>query len=203
MSPQLPTPGTTTGRVGSSQVGRDRRGHVVLVHESGEPHGTASRIAAHRPPGLLHSAISLVIINSLGQVLLQQRAPSKALFGGYWSNSCCTHPRPGEAACAAARRRAAEELGLSLDDVEEAGSFIYWAQDPSSSLVEFERDTVVTARSDATPRTDPKEVSDWEWIDPTAPTPNRPFTPWAPYVHGLAATSSLSRSAATYQGALR
>ena len=43
-------------------------------------------------------------------------APSGELsFGGLWANTCCGHPRPGEATMRAARRRLFEEVGVAAD----------------------------------------------------------------------------------------
>jgi isopentenyl-diphosphate delta-isomerase len=160
---------------------------VVLVDEAGAALGVTDRLSAHRPPGLLHAAISVVVANDAGQVLIQRRAGAKALFPSHWSNSCCTHPRPGESAVAAAERRAWEELGIRLTSVREAGTFVYRAVDPVSGLVEFERDTVLVAESLDEPSADPDEVGAWTWADLPGPGAHaeRRFTPWAADVHAI------------------
>lgn len=165
--------------------------NVVLVDEAGRPQGTAPRLEAHQAPGLLHAAISVVVINDERQVLLQQRADVKELFGGYWSNSCCTHPRPGEDVREAAERRVYEELGMRVRDAQIAGSFLYWARDPSSTLVEYERDTVVIVWSDDRPEPSPAEISAWRWTSPSELDGGRRFTPWASYVHALGASQAI------------
>lgn len=165
---------------------------VVLVDAAGRALGTADRLAAHRPPGLLHAAISVVVANAAGQVLIQRRAPTKPLFAARWSNSCCTHPAPGESPVAAAERRALEELGMHIADVREAGSFVYHAVDPNSGLVELEHDTVLVARAADEPAADPREVLEWTWIDlpsmraaPIGAHDDGCFTPWAHDVHAI------------------
>ncbi len=166
------------------------RQSVVLVDEAGTALGVADRLAAHRRPGLLHAAISVVVVDRDGRVLIQRRAAAKALFASRWSNSCCTHPAPGESAVAAAERRAREELGIRLTSVREAGAFVYRAVDPVSGLVEFERDTVLVAESRDEPSADPDEVGAWTWADlsdlsDAGVQAGRSFTPWAADGHAL------------------
>ncbi|MFX4740593.1 NUDIX domain-containing protein, partial [Acinetobacter baumannii] len=62
------------------------------------------KIEAHEK-ALLHRAFSVFIFNDDGELLLQQRAVSKYHSGGLWTNTCCSHPRPGETTIDAAKRR--------------------------------------------------------------------------------------------------
>jgi isopentenyl-diphosphate Delta-isomerase len=75
---------------------------VVLVDEDDNPTGTMEKMEAHEK-GLLHRAFSVFIFNNNGDMLLQQRAFSKYHSGGLWTNTCCSHPREGEATIEAAR----------------------------------------------------------------------------------------------------
>jgi isopentenyl-diphosphate delta-isomerase len=68
---------------------------VILVNESDEPIGEMEKMLAHEQ-GVLHRAFSVFIFNAKGEVLLQQRALSKYHSPGLWTNTCCSHPRPGE-----------------------------------------------------------------------------------------------------------
>jgi isopentenyl-diphosphate delta-isomerase len=173
---------------------------VVLVDEAGRLQGTAPRRDAHQAPGLLHAAVSVVVVNRDRQVLVQQRADVKELFGSFWSNSCCTHPHPGEEFRAAAERRVREELGMRTHEAQLAGSFVYWARDPRSTLVEYERDTVVIVRSDDVPNPEPAEVSAWRWMRPDELVGGRTFTPWSAYVHALSAPQTIVMDAGTLGG---
>jgi isopentenyl-diphosphate delta-isomerase len=67
----------------------------------------------------LHRAFSLFLFNDAGELLLQRRAPEKRLWGGFWSNSCCSHPRRGESLEVATSRRLLDELNFetSLEHV--------------------------------------------------------------------------------------
>jgi isopentenyl-diphosphate delta-isomerase len=59
--------------------------------------------------------------------LLQQRSESKRLWPGYWSNTCCSHPRKGESMTIATRRRLRDELNIETS-LEFAYKFSYQAE---------------------------------------------------------------------------
>ncbi len=86
---------------------------LILVDAADRETGFLDKASVHAGPGQLHRAFSLFIFNPQGELLLQQRAPGKRLWPGYWSNSCCSHPRRGELQEEAVRRRLREELGLA------------------------------------------------------------------------------------------
>ena len=139
---------------------------VVLVNNDGEEIGTMGKQEAHEK-GLLHKAISIIIYNSDGEMLIQQRAHSKYHWAGIWSNSCCSHPRENESFAAAAHRRLFEELGFQTDLTEEF-DFIYKAFDEPSGLTEHEFDTVFIGVYDGEMNLNPDEVEAVEWIRPLA-----------------------------------
>src|SRR5262249_6507048 len=85
---------------------------LILVDESDRGVGHLSKRRCHEGRGILHRAFSLFIFNGAGELLIQQRAPSKRLWPMYWSNSCCSHPRSEESMESATVRRLEEELGL-------------------------------------------------------------------------------------------
>ena len=78
--------------------------YVILVDTGDREIGTAEKLEAHLS-GALHRAFSIVIWDSAGRMLLQQRAVAKYHSGGLWTNTCCGHPRPGEDTHVAAARR--------------------------------------------------------------------------------------------------
>lgn len=86
---------------------------LILVDEQDREQGRLSKAACHDGDGVLHRAFSAFLFNAAGELLLQQRAPSKRLWPGFWSNSCCSHPRQGESMATATRRRLDEELNLA------------------------------------------------------------------------------------------
>ncbi len=136
---------------------------VVLVDAFDHEIGTAEKLAAH-VEGKLHRAISVFLFNDRGQMLLQQRAFSKYHSGGQWSNTCCSHPRPGELPLDAALRRLSEEMGVRCE-LEKILEFIYKAY-LDKNLIEHEFDHVFIGRFNGTPNLNPDEVCAWKWIDP-------------------------------------
>lgn len=112
---------------------------VILVNNQDMPVGTMEKMEAHKK-GLLHRAFSVFIFNSRGEMLLQQRALNKYHSGGLWSNSCCSHPQPGEETLTAALRRLKEEMGFTTN-LEKIFDFIYQA-DFNNGLFEYEFDHV-------------------------------------------------------------
>ncbi len=136
--------------------------HVILVSHDDEAQGVMEKMEAHRK-GVLHRAVSVFIINSRGQWLLQRRARQKYHSAGMWSNAACTHPQQGEDNLAAARRRLREEMGLDAG-LKEVFSFVYRAR-LDHSLVEHEFDHIFIGITDDVPQPDPEEVMDYCWVD--------------------------------------
>lgn len=135
---------------------------VVLVDEQDRELGTAEKLQAHSNGGKLHRAVSVLIFNGRGETLLQRRAQNKYHSGGLWSNTCCTHPAPGETAEAAARRRLREEMGFETP-LREVFEFTYRA-DVGNGLTEWEYDHVFVGIYDGRVEPDPSEVSEYRWV---------------------------------------
>lgn len=137
---------------------------VIYVDEEDREVGTGEKLLTHQK-GILHRAISVFVFNSKGELMLQKRAKTKYHSVGLWSNTCCSHPRPGEDTAVAARRRLKEEMGLDLP-VREVHELRYKTQFPNG-LIENEHDHIFVAESDATPVLNPEEAEDWKWVTPT------------------------------------
>ena len=135
---------------------------VILVDESGEEIGAMEKIEAHRK-GLLHRAISIFVFHPDGRVMLQKRADNKYHSGGLWSNTCCSHPIPGENARDAALRRLKEEMGIECE-LTEIGTFTYRTEFPNG-MTEYEFDHVFIGVSALEPTLNPEEAQDWKWQD--------------------------------------
>ena len=88
---------------------------LILVDENDNQSGTMSKAACHDGDGVLHRAFSVFLFNRSGELLLQQRAQGKRLWPGFWSNSCCSHPRQGESIEVATSRRLSDELQTHAD----------------------------------------------------------------------------------------
>lgn len=136
---------------------------VVLVDRFDNEIGTARKLEVHRT-GELHRAFSIFVMNSKGEMLLQQRALGKYHTAGLWSNTSCGHPRPGEPVDAAASRRLEEEMGFSCA-LDRCYGFVYEA-DLGGDLSEHEYDHVMVGMFDGTPIPDEAEVHAWKWARP-------------------------------------
>ena len=156
---------------------------VSLLDNDGTPIGVADKASVHTTQTPLHLAFSCHVFNAAGEVLLTRRALAKRTWPGVWTNSFCGHPAPGEPMDDAVRRRAAFELGASLDGLTLVlPDFRYRAVD-ASGIVENEVCPVYRAvlAGDLTPN--PAEVAEWQWVAPSdlrravAATPFA-FSPW-------------------------
>ncbi len=136
--------------------------NVILVDTNDNEIGTMPKQEAHLE-GMLHRAFSIFIFNNDGELLLQQRALNKYHSAGKWTNTCCSHPRPGEATIAAAHRRLEEEMGMSAE-LQHAFSFTYQA-DLQDGLTENEYDHVFFGLSDNIPVINPEEVASYRYVN--------------------------------------
>lgn len=137
--------------------------YVILVDETDKELGVMEKMEAHQK-GVLHRAFSVFIFNANGEMLLQQRALSKYHSAGLWTNTCCSHPRPGENIADAALRRLNEEMGLSVPLAMKT-SFIYKAAF-DNQLTEHELDYIFTGISTTDPQINPEEVNAFKWLSP-------------------------------------
>lgn len=156
---------------------------LIHVTADNEAISAVGKEHAHDGDGLLHRAFSVFVVGG-GRILLQRRSMLKRLWPGFWSNSFCSHPRWGEGTRTAVLRRAPEELGITLGEVEHLYDFTYFARylDVGS---EHEVCSVYVARLEQQPAVlpVPGEVSDWRWcsvgeIDESIRSGTDAFTPW-------------------------
>lgn len=135
--------------------------YVILVDEKDNMIGTAEKINAHLEPKL-HRAFSIFIVNSNGELLIQQRAGNKYHCPGLWANTCCGHPRPGESLESAVHRRLQEEMGFDAE-LKEIFSFTYYCKF-DNGLAEMEYDHVFIGKWNGTPIINYEEVADYKWV---------------------------------------
>lgn len=137
---------------------------VILLDDEGNPLGEADKAAIHTQCTPLHLAFSCYLFDQSGELLLQRRALTKLTWPGVWTNSFCGHPAPGESVPEAIARRAGEELGCSVSDIEVAiPDFRYRAVD-ASGIVENEICPVYTARLVGRVQPNLDEVAQVAWI---------------------------------------
>lgn len=135
---------------------------VILVDEEDQMVGVMEKMDAHLQ-GKLHRAFSVFIFNNNGELLLQQRAGHKYHSGGKWTNTCCSHPRPGEDTLEAANRRLAEEMGLHCL-LHSVFSFTYKAA-IQEGIIEYEYDHVFFGVTDDLPSLNTEEASAFKYLD--------------------------------------
>ncbi|WP_020528072.1 isopentenyl-diphosphate Delta-isomerase [Flexithrix dorotheae] len=135
---------------------------VICVDKQNNEIGEMSKKEVHEK-GILHRAFSIFIFNSKGQLLLQQRAKDKYHSGGLWTNTCCSHPAPGENTLEAANRRLMEEMGMHTH-LEHVFDFTYTAHF-ENGLIENEYDHVFFGFTDELPSINKEEVENWKLVN--------------------------------------
>ena len=152
----------------------------ILVNESDTVTGSASKVACHHGEGVLHRAFSILVFDSEGRLLLQQRSPEKITFPGVWANTCCSHPLHCEPELEmqdalgvkrAAQRKLGQELGIPatdapLEDMVFMTRMLYRAR-ASAEWVEHELDHIICLRANVKPAPNPNEIAETRWVTPT------------------------------------
>ncbi|MFP4471866.1 MAG: isopentenyl-diphosphate Delta-isomerase, partial [Bacteroidales bacterium] len=133
-----------------------------LVDKEDRPLGEMEKMEAHQK-ALLHRAFSIFVFNDKNELLLQQRAAEKYHSPGLWTNTCCSHPRPGEDLLFAGHRRLVEEMGFDCE-LNKIFDFIYIAE-LDHGLTEHEFDHVLFGRYNNNPVINPDEVATFKWMD--------------------------------------
>ncbi|MGI8420080.1 MAG: isopentenyl-diphosphate Delta-isomerase [Candidatus Levyibacteriota bacterium] len=138
--------------------------YVILVTEDNKPIGTMPKLEVHNSDTPLHRAFSCYVFNQKGKFLLTQRAKSKKVFPGIWTNSCCGHPGPGESTEDAIKRRLQFELGLVPETIKMVlPDFRYRAE--MDGIVENEICPVYFTVISSEPKPNTEEVENYRWID--------------------------------------
>lgn len=154
---------------------------LILVDEDDNVLGHETKSVCHDGDGLLHRAFSIFVFDREGRLLLQRRAAGKRLWPGYWSNSCCSHPRRGEEDTAAAERRVREELGIA-PPLHFLFKFRYHARYRDLGA-EHELCSIYAAVDDGPVAVNVNEIDETDWTAPDeldAALAERPdgYSPW-------------------------
>lgn len=157
--------------------------HVILVDENDNTIGTAEKLSAHQN-GQRHRAFSVFVLRKEPDlsVLLQKRSATKYHSPSLWTNTCCSHPRPGEDIIKAAERRLKEEMNIQIP-LHPIGKFHYIAHF-DNGLTENEIDHVLVGHfNQELIHPNPKEVADYRWVSfvdlkRELLTNSLQFTPW-------------------------
>lgn len=139
----------------------DSNEYIILVDKDDNEIGVIEKLEAHQK-SLLHRAISVFIFNKDGELLLQRRAFGKYHSSGLWTNTCCSHPNPGETTIEAGERRLVEEMGM-ICQLNSSFSFLYKAEF-ENGLTEHELDHVLIGHCDETPHLNPEEAIAFKWM---------------------------------------
>lgn len=89
-----------------------------IVDEHDKPLGQGARKHIH-DSGQMHRAVHVLLKNKHGDILLQKRSIWKDRNPGAWDSSCSGHLNAGEQYLIAAERELNEELGISVEELEE------------------------------------------------------------------------------------
>lgn len=140
--------------------------HIVYVDESGIPTGeTAPKVDAHTSNTKLHLAFSCYIFDENGKFLATQRAHTKKVWPGVWTNSVCGHPAPGEAIEDAIARRLKDELGMAAKDFKIVLPSYRYKTPPFKGIIENEFCPVFVARAKSKPNPNHDEVEAIRWMN--------------------------------------
>jgi isopentenyl-diphosphate delta-isomerase len=154
---------------------------LILVDDLDREIGFKAKTDAHLGNGVLHRAFSIFVFNSDDELLLQQRSLAKMLWPGYWSNTCCSHPRRGEIMADAVTRRLEQELGFECP-LEYLYKFKYQAQFGAVGA-EHELCSVYFGRYDGPVDVNVNEIAATRFVGVDAlerelKTAPETFTPW-------------------------
>ena len=134
---------------------------VVLVDEENNILGTMPKSEVHGANTPLHRAFSAFLFNADKKLLLQQRSHVKKTWPLAWSNSCCGHPGLDEPNIDAAKRRIKDELGMTVQWIEEVSPYRY--QFTKDGVMENEICPIHIGYTEDEPRINPLEVEAIEW----------------------------------------
>ncbi len=135
---------------------------IALVDEQDNITGFSDKTEVHQK-GLLHRAFSIIIFNSKGEMLLQQRALSKYHSAGLWTNACCSHLTTDTEMDIIIHDRLINEMGFDCH-LEQIFKFQYHVNF-DNGLTENEIDWVYRGIFEGTPNPNPDEVQSYRWIN--------------------------------------
>lgn len=138
---------------------------IVLVNNDGQKIGTAEKLASHHGKTPLHLGFSCYVFDKKGRFLFTQRAKSKKVWPGVWTNSVCGHPAPEENIEEAIKRRLDYELGMSLKNLTAILPDYRYKTPPFKGIIENEICPVYVAIAASEPVPNAEEVEDYEWIE--------------------------------------
>lgn len=149
---------------------------IVFVDKDGRPTGVVGpKLESHTNDTKLHLGFSCYILrHSDNKFLMTQRALSKKVWSGVWTNSVCGHPMPGESMETAVRRRTKFELGIeNLHGITCVLSNYTYTTPLYQGIIENEFCPVFVAYTADSVHPNPEEVAAYYWLS------------WSEYVRKL------------------
>lgn len=151
---------------------------VICVAEDDTVIGPMSKLETHQGAGHYHRAFSVLLFNSKGEMLLQQRSADKVTFPNVWANACCSHPLHSQEEMEtenamgvkrAAVRKLEQELGIdpstvSTDDMVFMTKMRYAAR-MNHEWIEREVDHILVMCADVEINPNPNEVANIMWVN--------------------------------------
>jgi len=151
---------------------------VICVTEDDTVIGPMSKLETHQGAGHYHRAFSVLLFNSKGEMLLQQRSADKVTFPNVWANACCSHPLHSQEEMEtenamgvkrAAVRKLEQELGIdpstvSTDDMVFMTKMRYAAR-MNHEWIEREVDHILVMCADVEINPNPNEVANIMWVN--------------------------------------
>ena len=106
---------TTDNTAGKDVADKDDE-LLDLVDEKNRVIGRVRRGKVHGNPSLHHRSVHVFVRNAAGDLFLQKRSEEKQIQPGKWDTSVGGHVEAGQSYEGAARKEAAEELGITPED---------------------------------------------------------------------------------------
>lgn len=137
---------------------------VVLVNNKDERIGVMDKIEAHKGNARLHRAISVFLVNTRGELLIQKRSIHKIVGAHLWANTACGNVWPNESRQACVRRRLRVELGITIPKtLHELFLFEYHVR-CNAEYSEWEMDHVFFGMYEGFIDVNPQEVEHIKWV---------------------------------------
>lgn len=159
---------------------------ILVSDENGNFTGEyIPKMVGHRGEGKRHLAITVLLVNSRGEVLLQKR--KHQIFDYIWDLTGATHPLhlpdgSDESLEQATLRCLKREYGIDKVEVKNLGAFNYFAR--YGKLCENEHCAVMVGEYDGPINLNPKVGYEYKWVDEREFLKDinhnpQNYTPWA------------------------
>lgn len=139
-----------------------------VLNEKGEYTGEIETREKCHKCGLWHKAVTIFIINSKEQVLLQKRSPYKKMWPNMWDITAGGHVFTGEFGYQSAMRECKEELGIELNKSDITFIGVSTSNNVKGDIIDkhFNEYYIVNKELDETKlRLQKEEVSEVKWIN--------------------------------------